>query len=199
MKANTRLLTGVLILSLYFISCYPKKEILGRYPNGEIKDIRHHKRNNINNERFVEYYDNGKKKYVRYWRNDLMQVYKMEAWYRSGAKRMAGWMKEKDSVRKYMPADSAITFTGLFKVAYKEWYENGKLKMETVNKDGILFYNYYDEQGVRTKQEFICGVHPDGYDTIAEETVLENTGKKYTKSTVTHFNASTGLLIRGDD
>lgn len=179
MKANTRLLTGVFILSVYLISCYPQNEILGRWPDGKLKVVRYHKRNNKNNERFVEYYDNGKIKYERYWRNDLDDVYKAKVWYKSGAKQMVAKRKFKDTIRKYDVADSEIVFTGLVKGQTKEWYENGRVKMETVTKDNLLLYNYYDEQGIRIKQEVSAVIRKDGYDTIDIRWKLGPNGKWY--------------------
>jgi antitoxin component YwqK of YwqJK toxin-antitoxin module len=182
MKANLRLLLSVFILSVYLISCYPKKEIFGRYPNGKLQVVRHHKRGYKWNERYVYYYDNGKKQFVRYWRNDLMQVYKMKEWYRSGAKQSISWMKEKDTVRKYNASDSEFVFMGLSKDNSKGWYENGKLKFETIiTKDHFSIENYYDSSGVRTMQRFIKQLRPDDYDTIAFRTEIEPSGKTYTQ------------------
>jgi antitoxin component YwqK of YwqJK toxin-antitoxin module len=123
----------------------------------------------------------------------------MKTWYKNGAIRMKGSMHEKDTVSRYNPADSSILFTGFFKVNYKGWYENGKLKFETVNKNGLLLYNYYNEQGILTRQEFICGVSPDGFDTISQKIVDESNGKKYAKELVSHISSSSGLLLCGDD
>jgi len=182
MKGNTRLLISVFILSIYLISCYPKKEILGRYPNGKPQVVRHHKRGYKWNERYVYYYDNGKKQFVRYWRNDLMQVYKMKEWYRSGAKQSISSMKEKDTVRKYNASDSEFVFMGLSKDNSKEWYENGKLKFETIiTKDHFAIENYYDSLGVRTMQRFVKQLRPDDYDTVAFKTEIEPSGKTYTQ------------------
>lgn len=199
MKAKVLLYLGMFILSAYLISCYPQKKILAYYPNGRIKDIRHYRHNDSCDERFVYYYDNGQKQYVRHWKGHTYSLYKMKTWYKSGAKRMRGSMQEKDTVSKYNPTDSTITFTGFFKANYKEWYENGKLKFETVNKNGLLFYYHYNEQGVLTRKEFICGVRPDGYDTVCLKIVLEPNGKRYVVNKTAHHNYSGGLLIGGDD
>lgn len=181
MKGNTPIYVSLFILSVYFISCYPQKEILGRYPNGKIQVVRHHKRGYKWNERYVYYYDNGKKQFVRYWRNDLMQVYKMKEWYRSGAKQSISWMKEKDTVRKYNASDSEFVFMGLCKDNSKGWYENGKLKFETIiTKDHFVIKNYYDSLGMRI-QQFVKQVRPDNYDTIAFRTEKEPSGKTYTR------------------
>jgi len=181
MKANSRLLSGIFILAVYFISCYPETKILGRYPNGKLKAVRHYKRGDSLNERYVYYYDNGQKQYVRYWRNDLMQVYKIKAWYKNGARRGEARMKEKDTVRKYSRSDSEYTFTGLYKQYAKGWYENGKLKFEIVTKDNLQIINYYDERGLRTKQEVVKVIRPDGYDTIAFKIEMYPNGKSYTE------------------
>jgi predicted PolB exonuclease-like 3'-5' exonuclease len=194
MKANTRLLTGVFILSMYLISCYPQKEILGKWPDGKLKVVRYHKRNNKNDERFVEYYDNGRKKYVRYWKNDLDEIYKTKAWYKSGAKELVGWRKFKDTVRKYSNSDSEFVFTGLVKGYTKEWYEDGKIKFETVTKDNLLLYNYYNEQGLRTKQEVVTVVRPDGYDTVEFKTMIEPSGKRYGRGGRPDYSATDFFL-----
>lgn len=194
MKANIRLLAGVFILSVYLISCYPEKKILGRYPNGKIQDVRYFKRHDSLNECFVYYYENGQKQYVRYWRNDLMQVYKMKSWYRNGAKRQAGWMREKDTSRRYSNSDSVYVFTGLYKEYAKGWYQNGKVKFEiVVTKDHFLLVNYYDSLGVRTRQWFIKQIRQDGYDTVRFRTEIEPSGKKYTE-TLNHNGIPTFLL-----
>ncbi len=176
-----RSLLAISILSVYLVSCYPQKEILGRWPNGKPKVVRNHKRNNKFDERFVEYYDNGKKKYVRYWRNDLDEVYKTKVWYKSGAKELEGSVAFKDTGRVYNPSDSAYIFKGLCKGCTREWHENGKLKFETVTKDNLLIYNYYNEQGIRTKQEVEVVVRPDGYDTVEIKIVIEPGGKRYSQ------------------
>jgi len=194
MKANTRLLAGVFILSVYLISCYPEKKILGRYPNGNLKAVRYFKRHDSLNERYVFYYDNGQKRYVRYWRNDLLQVYKMKSWYRNGAKRQEGWMKEKDTSRLYSNSDSVLVFTGLYKESAQGWYQNGKLRFKTViTKNHFLLENYYDSLGVRTKQNFIKLLRPDGYDTVEFRTEKEPSGKSYTQ-TLHHNGIPTFLL-----
>ena len=196
MKASTRLFISVFILSVYLISCYPEKKILGRYPNGNLKAVRYFKRHDSLYERYVFYYDNGQKQYVRYWRNDLLQVYKMESWYRNGAKRQVGWMREKDTSRQYSKSDSDIIylFSGLYKESAKGWYGNGKIKFETVvTKDHFQLVNYYDSLGVRMRQNFIKLLRPDGYDTIKFRTVEEPSGKSYTE-TVNHNGIPNFLL-----
>ncbi len=181
MKVNKRLFSALLILSVYFISCYPKTKILGRYPDGKLKAVRHYKRGDSLNERFVYYYANGQKQYVRYWKGEW--VYKMKSWYESGAKRQMGWMKEKDTGRIYNHSDSEYIFSALRKEYDKGWHENGKLKFEVVTtKDNFLLINYYDEKGVRTKQEFIKQVRPDGYDTVLYRVGKTNSGKTYYES-----------------
>lgn len=185
MKINSRLLAGVFILSVYFISCYPEKKILGYYPNGKLKAVRYYKHHDSLYERYVFYYDNGQKQYVRYWRNDLLQVYKMKAWYKSGAKRMEARMKEKDTVREYSHSDSEYVFKGLYKEYARGWFENGKLQFEMITtKDNFLLLNYYNEQGVRTKQEFLKAVGPDGYDTVAFKTEIEPSGRVYNENLI---------------
>jgi len=183
MNANLRLLISVIILSVYLISCYPEKKILGRYPNGNPKAVRYFKRHDSLNERYVFYYENGQKQYVRYWRNDLLQVYKMKSWYKNGAKRQAGWMKEKDTSRRYSNSDSVLVFTGLYKESARGWYPNGKIRFEiVVTKDHFLLVNYYDSISVRMKQNFIKLLRPDGYDTVEFQTEKEPSGKNYTKT-----------------
>lgn len=183
MKANTRLLIGIFSLSVYLASCYPEKKILGRYPNGNIKSVRYFKRHDSLNERYVFYYDNGQKQYVRYWRNDLLQVYKMRSWYKNGAKRQEGWMREKDTSRLYSNSDSVFVFKGLYEEFAQGWYQNGKLRFETiVTKDHFLLINHYDSLGIRTRQEFIKQLRTDGYDTVEFRTEKEPSGKSYTQN-----------------
>lgn len=155
MKTILPILTGFAILSIYLISCYPQKKILGYYPNGKIKAIRRYKHHDSLYERYVFYYNNGQKQYVRYWRNDLLQVYKMKSWYSNGAKRQEGWMKEKDTTRQYSNSDSVFVFNGLYKESAKGWYQNGKIRFEmVVTKDHFLLLNYYDSSGTRTRAGF---------------------------------------------
>lgn len=194
MKSRTTLLGSALLLSVYLISCYPEKKILGYYPNGKIKAIRYFKRHDSLFERYVFYYDNGQKQYVRYWRNDLLQVYKMKSWYRNGAKRQAGWLKDKDTTRKYSNSDSAFVFTGLYKERAMGWYQNGKIRFEmVVTKDHFVLINYYDSLGVRTRQEFIKQIRPDGYDTIEFQTEKEPNGRDYTENL--HYNGIPSFML----
>lgn len=122
MKSSSTCIFLVVLVSLYLISCYPQKKVLGYYSNGKPKAVRYYKHHDSLYERYVFYYDNGQKQYVRYWRNDLLQVYKMKSWYRNGAKRQVGWMSEKDTSRLYSNSDSTYVFTGLYKERAKGWY-----------------------------------------------------------------------------
>ncbi len=196
MKSGAKLVAGVFVVSVFLGSCYPEKKILGRYPNGQLKDIRYYKKGDSLTERFVYYYDNGQKQYVRWWKKGVWPCTKMKTWYKSGAKRMEGSFVEKDTSSVYNPADSSRIFTAITKGTYKEWYENGKLKFETFTKDGMLMYNYYNEQGVRTKQEFAKVIRQDGYDTTC---IKMEPGKRgvYTKSL--KYNPVVEMLLRGDD
>jgi hypothetical protein len=194
MKSIKLLFRISLVLSIYLISCYPEKKVLGHYSNGKIKAIRYYKRHDTLNERYVFYYDNGQEQYVRYWRNDLMQVYKMKSWYRNGAKKQTGWMKEKDTSRKYSNSDSEFVFTGLYKESAKGWYQNGKIRFKmVVTKDHFLLVNHYDSLDMRTRQEFIKQIRPDNYDTVQFRTEKESNGKKYTQ-TLNHNGIPTFLL-----
>lgn len=181
MKTNIQFLAGVFVLSVYLISCYPEKKILGRYPDGKIKVVRYYKRGDSLNERYVTYYDNGKKHYVRYWRNDLDWLYKTKAWYKNGAKQLVGWRKYKDTIRNYNLADSEYIFTGLSTGYAKEWYESGKVKFKTVTKDNLLLFNYYNEQGLRNRQVLEKVIRSDGYDTVDIRIRIEPNGRRYSQ------------------
>ena len=196
MKLIAKLIARVFVVSVFLVSCYPEKKILARYPNGQIKDIRYYKKGDSLTERFVYYYENGQKQYVRWWKKGVWPCTKMKTWYKNGAKRMRGSFVEKDTSSVYNAADNSTTFTAITKGKYKEWYENGKLKFETFTKNGMLMYNYYNEQGVRTKQEFAKVIRQDGYDTAC---VKMEPGKKGVYTQSIKYDPVIGMLLRGDD
>jgi hypothetical protein len=87
----------------------------------------------------VGYYENGKKEYVKYWKNDVV-YFKTKSWYENGRVKSTESIGYKDTVRivNYSPIDSVyhIVLKGLVKDCYKEWYETGKIKRESYPQDG---------------------------------------------------------------
>src|SRR6185437_8707567 len=110
------------------------------------------------------------------------------------AKKQVGWMREKDTSRRYSNSDSEFVFSGLYNESAKGWFQNGKIRFEmVVTKDHFVLINYYDSLGVRTRQKFIKQIRPDGYDTMAFRTEKEPSGKNYTQ-TLHHNGIPTFLL-----
>jgi antitoxin component YwqK of YwqJK toxin-antitoxin module len=166
MKLSTRDISGLLLLSLFLISCYPKQKILVRFPDGRPKVVRHFKRGDTLHEKLVSYYDNGQKEYVKYWRNDVGIKTKATCWYRNGKRQEIMWEKLKDTLRIYNPIDSTVTLIGFHQLYKKDWYENGKPMFESYVKNGHNVFDQYDEQGIFLKEQIHNAVRSDGFDSL---------------------------------
>lgn len=175
---NLPLLCGLAcLLYLLLPSCYPKVKILAKWPDGNLKLVRHTKRHDSLKERLVEYYDNGKKESVKYWNNDL-DPYEMKAWYDNGAKEACIRLWYKDTNRQYNNADSVYVLKGLVKYSFISWYKNGKPEEKLYTYNGKLIREQYDEKGICVQKTPDRNIAAGNYDSV----IYLIAGKAYTRN-----------------